>query len=247
MAEARPSTVVIASQWGIEGWMARQASLRGVRTIQVMHGVMTGPFHARDVVTDELLVPGPFWREIWPAAERRKIRVDRPAGWFPAAARDVGRRRLTYFSWPLHLLPAFNASELMDAFIGIFKRLASKGCSVHIHCHPLENPADLLRRWKEIAGEMPREVTIGKHRPTPEVMRQTDVALMFRSTVMIDCLASGVPFVMPGWIDLGLNRLLDGLPGVRFSVDLGDLERTLEAWLEDSPVVPEEVRRRFVS
>ncbi len=245
--QARPSTVVVASQWGIDGWMARQASRRGIRTVQVMHGVMADPLHNGAVNTDELWVPGPFWRDLWPATERGKIRVIRPAGWFPATVRETRTGRLTFFSWPLHLLPSFNASELTDAFVGIFVRLVSRGCRIQIHCHPLENPADIIRRWREVAGDVPREVSVRKHRPTPDVLRETDVALMFRSTVMLDCLASGLPVVMPGWIDLGLNRHLEGMSGVHLAGDLADLERTLVSWLDRPPAVPEETRRRFVA
>ncbi len=244
---ARPSAVVVASQWGIDGWFARQASQRGIRTVQVMHGVVGNPFFDLPLVTDELWVPGAFWRDRWPESERGKIHVHRPPGWFPATARTPGTGRLTFFSWPLHLLPSFNASELTDAFIGIFNRLAARGYRVQIHCHPLENPSDILRRWRDAAGPTPGEISVGKHRPTPDLLRETDVALMFRSTVMLDALASSVPVVMPGWIDLGLNQHLTGLRGIHLARDLADLERTLVSWLDRPPAVPEETRRRFVA
>jgi hypothetical protein len=245
---ARPSTVVVASQWGIDGWFARQAAARGIRTIQVMHGVLAGPFHTGGpVTTDELWVPGGFWRDMRPESERGKIQVKRPPGWFPSTRQAAGAGRLTFFSWPLHLLPSFNASELTDAFIGIFGRLAARGIRIQIHCHPLENPSDTLRRWREVAGRPPRGVTVEKHRPTPDLLRETDVALMFRSTVMLDTLASGVPLVMPGWMDLGLNRHLAGIPGIHLADDLGDLERTLLSWLDAPPPVPDETRRRFAA
>ena len=61
---------------------------------------------------------------------------------------------------------------------------------------------------------------------------------MFRSTVMLDCLASGIPVVLPGWIDCVWNRELEGLSGLCLARDFDHLEARLGEWLEASPSVP---------
>jgi len=245
--EAAPSMLVVASQWGIEGWLARLASLRGIHTVQLLHGVVAGPFFSRSAVeTDELWVPGPFWKTLWTASQRSKIKVVRPEGYFRAVPRNSGTHRLTYFSWPLQATPILNASELNDAFAKILTRLAKAGNKVFVHAHPLENPTDLMRRWKKVTRQIPDTISFGKHRQTAALLAETDVALMFRSTVMLDCMASGIPVVIPGWIDMGMGEHLANTPGVHCAENFEDLERTLVRWLEQPPEIPDIVRQRFV-
>lgn len=247
LESVRPRLVVVANQLGLEGWLAAFARERGVPVLQVMHGVLGGYLYtSTPIETSALVTYGEFWRRLWPAPERRKILAYRPAG-DPrrAVARRAGpRTRLTFFSWPLEELLAYHAEEFGRFFLGLFARLLERGVEVTVRAHPQEDLHRFSRRWSERFGPPPEGLRLSKAEPLAEVLERTDVALMFRSTVMLDCLASGIPVVIPGWIDYVWSDDLEGMSGLCLAPDFDDLERALERWLIAPPAVdPGQVRR----
>jgi hypothetical protein len=248
--QAAPSLVVMANQWTLEGWFAEIARRRGIPVLQVMHGVLGGYLHTQTpITTDVLVVPGDFWRSLWPSNQQDKVIVFNPNSCVVKARRSepCGKRHVTFFSWPLTLASFYNFTELMDGFIHVFHRLLSNDdVEVTVRVHPQENPADFVKRWKQLYGSLPHGIFIDKKKSLDQILTETDVALMFRSTVMLDCLVNNIPIVMPGWIDFGWNKALLDVPSVYLAHDFVDLEERLIVWLKDSPKISGEVADRFV-
>ncbi len=247
---ARPRLVVLASQWGVEGWFARLARDRGIPVLQLLHGILGGPFYTeRPLVGDAMVVWGDFWRHQRPAPEHPRVHVFNPGVVPPPAAprKPAVRPRLTYFSWPFDRLPFYNDRELLDSFIDLFQDLLdAESCELTVRAHPLENLSDLTQRWRRRRGALPRGLRLSQRQPLAEVLARTDVAVMFRSTVMLDCFAHGIPIVLPGWIDFAWNRSLEGVPGIGLAADLRELRRTLKAWLQEPPRIDRQTVRRFL-
>ena len=250
LEDVKPRLIVMANQWGIEGWFTEIARHHGIPVMQVMHGVLGGYFYTgTPIISDAMVVPGAFWQDLWPEREREKILVFNPMNYITNVERDRkrGGRTLTYFSWPLMNSTFYNFLELTDGFIEIFQRLLiEKKCEVLVRCHPLENPADFVRRWEVLHGHLPMGIRISKHEPLDCVLAKTDVALMFRSTTMLNCMASEIPILMPGWIDLGWNQALRSVPGIYLASDFSDLENRIKEWLDQSPEIPKETFEYFV-
>ena len=99
---------MVANQWGIEGWLTQCAKRRGIPALQVMHGVLGGYLYTRTpILSDALIVPGEFWKNLWPEDQRDKILIYNPPDSFPKKQRPRKSRpdTLTYFSWPLSQRP----------------------------------------------------------------------------------------------------------------------------------------------
>ena len=248
---AQPRLIVMANQWSLEGWMTQLARQRGYPVLQVLHGVLSGEYYTgRPVVSDALLVAGDFWRQLWPAEQRAPIHVLRLAGTFPAVERQPqdGAPRVTYFSWPLDRLPFYNSRELLDGFIHLFQNLLAAGaCQLTVRCHPLEHPADLLDRWQQLYGRLPSGLRLSHEGPVSEVIAVTDLAVMFRSTTMLDCLANGIPCLLPAWIEFTWGPQLADHPGLHLAADFADMARTLDAWLRQPPCLGDEASTPFLS
>jgi len=249
LEDVAPRLIVMANQWGIEGWFAEIAKRRGIPVLQVMHGVLGGYFHTQSpIISDRLVVPGEFWRNLWPKDEQAKVVVFNPSESIGKVKKrgSPDRRQITFFSWPLHSTPFYNSSEVMKGFMSVFHKLLSKGHhTVLVRAHPLENPSDFVKQWKKLYGPLPPRLRVGKHEPLNDVLAQTDVGLMFRSTVMLNCMANGIPILMPGWIDFGLNKVLKEIPGVFLADDVSSLESRLLEWIDDPPKVPERAVEYF--
>jgi hypothetical protein len=185
-----------------------------------------------------MVVPGEFWRNLWPEHERHKILVFNPPELISRVKKDQTWRKkvLTYFSWPLHKSLFYSFSELSDGFMEMFRRLLTEETyEILVRCHPLENPSDFVERWKALQGSFPTRVRISKHEPLGDVLAETSVALMYRSTVMLNCLLNNIPVVMPGWINFGWNESLTNNPSICLANDFQGVELRIEEWLGKLP------------
>jgi hypothetical protein len=238
LSAANPRLIVMANQWGIEGWFMDLARQRGIPILQIMHGIVSGHLHTQTPVrSDALVVWGELWRSLWPERERARILVYNPRTPTRVAAHRTSRQKpqITFFSWPLDQVAFHNQQELLGGMIDVLHTLLQQGwCDVAVRFHPLENPDSFLRQWRDRHGPVPEALVLGKHDPLAQVLARTDVALMFRSTVMLDCLASHIPVVMPGWLDSGWGGSFAQLPGVYLAHDYSDLLAQLVDWLRQS-------------
>lgn len=254
LERVRPRRVVMAGLWGLEGWLGAVARNAGVPVVQLLHGVLGGHFHTgRPIDADALVVWGEFWRRRWPEPERAKILVANPGGvvrGVRAGPRSSPGRppRLTYFSWPLDRLDFYNATDLLDGLTDLFDRLLAAGaCTLTVRAHPLENPDDLVGHWRRRRGAIPPGVRFSQREPLAAVLAATDLALLYRSTVLLEGFAAGIPMLMPGWLEFDWSGELDGIAGLHLAADFADLERTLEAWLAAPPRPRPEQAERFVA
>ncbi|HEY6328538.1 MAG TPA: hypothetical protein VI756_04305 [Blastocatellia bacterium] len=243
---AQPDLIVTASQWGLEGWLTRIARKRGIAVLQIAHGVLGGYFYTgTPIASDALVVSGDFWRQLWPIDQQPNIFTYSPVGHVPRIERSEssGRPRLTFFSWPLQLLPHYCASDYTDQVIQLLHRLISGGeCDVTVRAHPAENPHVFVQRWNHFYGKEACLPRISKQEPLSDVLEQTDLALMLRSTVLLNCLANGIPVVMPGWVPTGWGDAVDALRGesqIYPAQDFSDMEMTVRQWLTSPPVAQE--------
>ena len=247
---AEPRLVVVANQWGIEGWFTQLARRRGIPVLQIMHGLLGGYFHTQTpILSDAFVVPGEFWKNLWPADQRSKIWVYNPGGRRGSGEKSSTSRkpRLTFFSWPLSSIAFYNSNEIMDGLARIFHQLLAKNlCTVSIRPHPLENPYELINRWKSLSGSLPSGLQIGKDESLDQILSQTDVGLMFRSTVMLNCLSRNIPVIIPGWLDFGWNQALAEISNLYLAPDFAHLEEQIRAWLDRPPRGDKEAAELFL-
>lgn len=232
LERARPRYVVMANQWSVEGWLMLVARAHGVRVVQLMHGALGGEFYTqRPIKSDEMVVWGEFARSLFADADRDKIMARDLIDFFPKVTRSKRTpKNFTFFSWPLLQIPFYNASELWGGILDVLHEMAEAGYAVTLRLHPMENAATVVDLWTKRFGAMPPQVRVSQSEPLADVLMDTDVALMFRSTVFMDCLVNEIPVVMPGWIDFGWNEPLRGVPNVYLVSGWGELkEKTREA------------------
>lgn len=247
---AHPRLVVTASGWGLDGWLMRLARAHKIATLQLLHGAVGGYYYTQlPIESDVLVVWGEFWQELWCPEERDKIFVVAPRGLFATVPRREaeGRRRLTFFSWQVSHFAQYSESELLGGMVDVLHRLVQgSGIEVNVRFHPAENPGDFLRCWQLRHGALPKNVRLSKREPLQAILAETDVALMYHSTVFMDCLVNKIPVVLPGWIDFDWNGRMARVPGIHLAKSFGDLEERLRTWLKESPEMDEEAASWFV-
>ncbi len=236
----KPRLIVMASAWGLEGWLAQVARAQSIPVLLFLHGALGGYFYTQTPIEAEgLVVWGEFWRNLWRPQEREKIFVWTLDELFPRVARrPAARRRLTFFSWATSSLPYYNAAELMNGLIEVLYILfQDPEIALTVRFHPAENPSDFIRHWTTKYGAIPHNLRLSKREPLQEILEETDVALMFRSTVLLNCLRNNIPVVMPGWIDFAWNDSLEDVEGIYLAKGFEDLKQQSLHWLEEPPNV----------
>jgi len=250
LERARPILIVVANQWGLDGWLALMAQGKGIPVLQIMHGALGGYFFTRTPIrTDKMMVYGEFWKNLWPEAEQSKICVFNPGRYKRILKKDRSgfTPRLTCFSWPLKQVLYHHFVELNSGLIHIFHRLLEeKVCKLIYRAHPGENPDDFLSLWRTLHGTVPTGVNVSKHEHLADIISDTSMAFMYRSTVIMDCIVNSIPVMMPGWIDYGWHEALQDVPGVYLAADFSDLEMRIREWVKNPPVVDEAAVYRFV-
>jgi hypothetical protein len=241
---------VAASLHGIDGWLASVARRRGIPVVQLLHGVLEGPFYTkRRIDADGFLVWGDFWKSLFLPTEQNRISVVAPKGLTrrARAGRRSGRPRVTFFSWPFARIPFYNAAELVSGLAAIFQELLrADHCRLTIRTHPLESPTDFHRYIGEGSASLPKQVRFSQREPLDEILEETDIALMLRSTVMLDCAASGIPIIVLNWLDSDWTEALGDESGVHLAQGFSDLRQALHRWIRRRPVLDTVSLERFI-
>lgn len=245
-----PRLVVMADSWGLDGWFTRVARRYDLTVLHLLHGAIGGDFYTNtSIEADGLVVWGEFWRDLWRADQHEKIVVTMPPGLFPRVRkRPASKRRLVFFSWDVTALAQYNQSELASGLMDVLHTLAqTSDMELTVRFHPAENPSDFVRRWRACYGALPGNLRLSKREPLNELIAETDVALMYRSTVLMNCLVNEIPVVMPGWIDFAWNEQLGSVEGIYLATGFDDLKRQLAAWLEHPPKMDPGMSKRFAA
>ncbi len=225
-----PEFVFIANQWGIEGWITKLTQAYGVPTIQLMHGILGGYFYTKTpVISDAMITYGKFWKNLWPDHERTKIFVYNPGHIKSVKKQKYGNLpTITFFSWPLKKMDFYNFDEFYNNIAEIIYYFISKKiCQWIIRFHPAEDVQDFVGMWTEKYNKLHRNLILSKREPLSDILEKTDIAIMFRSTVMLNCMASSIPIIIPGWINFGWNRDIEGHKGIYPAKNMEDMKNLI--------------------
>ncbi len=199
--QARPREVWVANQWGSEGYLVQTARHLGVPVTQVQHGVLEQYYAYAPIYSDRFLVWGDFWREAVNPEARHRIQVVNPGFEVVPVARTrgPGPARVTFFTAPVQQLPFASPAVACWEVTTILDRLAAAGHPITVRVHPADRIETWRKAWIDNTGAVPSGVRFEKGGPLEAVLQETDVALMFLSTVFLNCVASGILVISLGW------------------------------------------------
>jgi len=232
---ASPEELWVANQWGSEGELMMLAKTRGIPVTQVQHGALHRYFAVSPILSDRFLVWGSFWRNVLRAGETGNVEIVNPDFDVVPLDRDVTKsasRRVTFLTTPLHLGVFWNPEATLREIAELVKGFIKRGHPVMMRIHPSDR-VELWERFLRTAiGSLPSSLRFSKEDALESVLRETDVAIMFFSTVFLDCLASGIPVIGLGWYPHIWKKPLGKMGAVHFANSVQealDLAETLEA------------------
>jgi hypothetical protein len=190
----------VANQWASEGAVLEVAAQHGVPVTQVQHGVLEHYYARAPIYGERFLVWGDFWQHAVRAPERAKVQVVNPGfkSTPPQKRRAGDGRRVTFFTAPLEIHRTWNAAVARWEVTHLLHTLRARGYRITIRVHPADRIADWQDAWRDLEGGV-EGVRFDKDGSLASVLQETDLGLMFLSTVFLDCITSGIPMVALSW------------------------------------------------
>jgi hypothetical protein len=204
---------------------------------QVQHGALHRYFSVSPILSDRFLVWGSFWRNVLRAGKSANVEIVNPDVDVVPLDRDVTKavkKRVTFLTTPLHLGLFWNPEATLREIAELVKRLEGRGHPVLIRIHPSDRVELWERSLRATLGSLPSSLRFSKDDPLESVLRETDVALMFFSTVFLDCLASGIPVIGLGWYPHIWQKPLGEMGAVRFADSIQEAVELVET-LQGAP------------
>jgi hypothetical protein len=202
LQQTSPEILWVADQWGSENLLLQVARTFTIPAHQVQHGVLHRFFPFSPLYSDRFWVWGDFWKRALPEREREKVQVVNPGlALSPAKACPEGlaKKTILFLTSPIHLGILWNRDMVLQEFVRLLEGLLGNGHAALVRVHP----AEALEFWRNPVerkfGRIPPGVSFSKEEPLTEVLEKTDLAVMFFSTVFLNCLASGIPVMALRW------------------------------------------------
>ena len=224
LEQTRPSELWVANQWGSEGLLLPLARNAGTPTVQVQHGTLESYYAFAPIVSDRFLVWGDLWRTAVNPAERSKVEVMNPGLEVASAAgrRPKGGHNVTFFTAPVDLLPFWNPLIVLWEGVTLVGRLLEMGADVTVRIHPMDRIDTWRSAWRKQVGALPSRLRFEKGGPLEPLLEWTDVAIVFHSTVFLNCAASGIPVVALSWYPSMWREELEEAQLVHFADSIQD-------------------------
>lgn len=228
LEEIQPARVWVANQWGGEGCMLQVAHAQQVPVTQVQHGFLEIFYTCAPIYSEKFLVWNAFWQGVVAEAARPQVQVFDPN---PAPAQTNAAQQeaqtVTYFSAPPQVILWWNPSVVVWETVTLLDALMARGCRVTLRAHPMDRLEAYTGMWMDKDGTLPAALTLDKGTPLEPLLERTARAVMYFSTVLMDCQAHGIPVSGTGWCPLLYWRQLERTGAIKYYDSIHALAESL--------------------
>jgi hypothetical protein len=243
---APPREIWVANQWGSEAAVIAVGHKMGIPVTQVQHGSLEQYYGCSPIYSNRFLVWGEMWKQAVNPEEHSKVEIANPGlEVVPASRRKrTGSPRVTFFTAPVGItgVPFWNPQVARWEVIQLLTRLSDAGHRIVIRVHPADKIENWRRAWAEYGGASSAKVRFDKTSALEDVLVETDIAVMFFSTVFLNCCASGIPVVSLAWYPNMWRELLEREHLVNFADSLSQAFEMVRD-LGSHPTPPADFRR----
>jgi hypothetical protein len=226
LERSSPEELWVANQWGSEGGLIQVAKKLSIPVTQVQHGALHRYYPVAPIRTSRFFVWGQFWKDRLKASERGKVEVFNPGlDVVPVEHKrqSTGKKRITFLTAPIHAIMFWHPDAILREVSALVKDLVNNGYAVIMRLHPSDQIAPWRRALEEAIGSITSEVRFSKEESLASVLQETDLAVMFFSTVFLNCVAGGIPVIGLGWYPHIWQKPLEQSGMVHFAASVGEV------------------------
>jgi hypothetical protein len=255
--KAKPAMVVVGNEaW--EGCVLQLARSRGIPTVILQHGILGDFYQLTEHSGDVIAVRGKFWQDFLSETSRRRsvvLNCDSPR---TAATAGKGKD-LLFVTTDYSTQKVWHPADLDDILSAVATAAFENKRRMVIRVHPRDSSEPYKKAFTRVSAKLgfAPEVNFSSGPGLEDLIRNSAVALLYSSTVFLDCLRLGVPIVSPDWHDFAFKEMLRKHRVFEFANDLKDMKRLLSEGLQHklfvsssyeqflAPTTPEELRTFF--
>jgi hypothetical protein len=229
--EIGPEMLVV----GNAGWERSVLQSKGVEripSIMLQHGIMHRVYAIADQPVTHFLIRGEFFQNLvnqrlrsktiicnYPQESKTEVKCD-------SCARDS----ILFITMPYSVAPLFHHADLHDILRSLLRVSHSSGRRLVIRVHPLET----ISSYQRLASEIQREsellcnIVYSQGAQIEEILARSCVAVLYFSTMFLDCLRHGIPIVSLDWHQFPNKRNFQQEGIFNLASDLHDLEQLVQ-------------------
>lgn len=205
-----PRMIVVGNP-GTERALLQLATQQGIPTVCLQHGILGDYYQYCSQPCDALLVRGPFWRQFVVEEMRNKTYVLNSTSSVPHTANSGVQRSSILFVTSIEAaLPTTHSNETFELIRILLECAHQEGRGLIVRVHPRES----VEYYKNVTEKAMRSLSLSvpvefsKGPGLEGALERSAVAVMYSSTVFLDCLRFEVPVVSLDWIDFSYKNLL---------------------------------------
>jgi hypothetical protein len=248
---------------GNAGWersLLQSKAAESITSLMLQHGIMHWVYAVADQPVTHFLIRGRFFQNLVNDRLRQKtILGNYPQKIEPASPRDgKAGGGILFITMPYDIAPLFHRADLRDILSCLLRVSCNLKRQLLIRVHPMES----ISSYRQLVSELQRElglryeVIYSQGPGAEEILARSSVAILYFSTMFLDCLGRSIPIISPDWHWFPNKRHFKQAAIFNFASDLSDLERLIQQGingllaprrtsLEDflAPSQPEEISR----
>jgi hypothetical protein len=230
-----PEMIVVGNAGDERALLMRDRRER-VPAIMLQHGIMHWVYAVADQPVDVFLLRGPFFQRVINEKLRQKTVILN----FPETNRaamgasENVRADILFITAPYDVPVLFHSNDLRDILRSLLRVSHASGRSLVIRVHPMERIETYERAVDELRKELGirANVSYSQGAGVDEVFAHSRVAVLYFSTMFVDCLRHKIPVVSFGWHWFPNKRQFEEEGIFNFASDLRHFESLLWQGIE---------------
>lgn len=251
--------LIVVGNTAYERVLLMRESTKRIPVVMLQHGVMHWTYAVADQPVDLFLVRGPFFQRMIDNRLRRKsVVLNYPERTDSSA--ENGREDILFITAPYEVLPLFHPEDRRDILRSLLRVSHASRRRLVVRVHPMEKITAYEAEISALQAELgsTAEVQYSQGPGAEQVLARTCVAVLYFSTMFLDCLRYGIPIVSFAWHWFP-NKQLFAEEGIfNFASDLANLEELVRQGIDGrlprrttgideflAPSHPEEISKCF--
>ena len=228
----KPELIVVGNA-GDERVLLMRESVKSVPVVMLQHGIMHWVYGVADQPVDAFLLRGAFFQRGINHELRKKsfvLNVPDPAPQLQQRARED----ILFITAPYEILPFFHREDRRDILRSLLRVSHASGRCLTLRVHPMEKIANYKKEIGELQAELgfTAKVNYSQGPGAEQVLTRSRIAVLFFSTMFLDCLRHEIPIISFDWHWFANKRHFAEQGIFNFASDLAHFERLLWQGIE---------------
>ena len=225
--KTEPKAVIVGNPV-FEGYALYQARARKIPTILLQHGILGEYDFYAEYPVDYYLLRGQFWYERISPHARKNALIMSPRD----EAKSIAIQKsnvIILITTPLHLRYISIDVDFKSIFETLLHTVAEIGMQLIIRVHPMEKISTYKKQVKALSRDAShqRAITYSQYDPLDPLLKKAAAAVMFGSTVFMDCIRLNVPIISFAWYDFAIKNKISQYQIFNFAKDLADFKNLI--------------------